>query len=110
MSLDTEDIERIARRVAELIEGAAGGIPARYVDAAALARTLGVERSWVYAHADELGAVRLGGPGGRLRFDLEDVRQRLPGARGGESRRAVRQPRRRSRQSVGAVPLIPYDG
>lgn len=110
MSLDTKDIERIARRVAELIGDAAGPIPARYVDAAALARTLGVERSWVYAHADELGAVRLGGPGGRLRFDLEDVWRRLPAARASESRQAVRQLRRRSRQAVGAAPLIPYDG
>jgi hypothetical protein len=89
MRLHPDDIDRIAQRVAAVLaEGPAVPRPARYVDAAALARTLGVERSWVYAHADELGAVRLGGPGGRLRFDLEDVRRRL-------------QPRERSRPSVG---------
>ena len=40
------------------------------VDAAELARRLGIERSWVYAHAIELGAVKLGsGAKPRLRFD-----------------------------------------
>ena len=36
--------------------------------------TLMVEASFVYEHAVELGAMRLGsGPRARLRFDLEDV-------------------------------------
>jgi len=40
------------------------------VDAAELARRFGIERSWVYSHAIELGAVKLGsGPKPRLRFD-----------------------------------------
>lgn len=40
------------------------------VDAAALAAELGTSRDWVYEHADELGALRLGnGPKARLRFD-----------------------------------------
>ena len=43
--------------------------------AAQVARELQVSRSWVYQHAEELGARRLGdGPRGRLRFDLETVR------------------------------------
>jgi hypothetical protein len=42
------------------------------VDAAGLARLFGIERSWVYSHAIELGAVKLGeGPKARLRFDPE---------------------------------------
>jgi len=42
------------------------------VDAATLAATLGVSRDFVYEHADELGALRLGnGPRARLRFDVE---------------------------------------
>ena len=46
------------------------------VDAATLAGTLGVDRSYVYAHADELGAIRLGGGAKpRLRFDLEAARE-----------------------------------
>ncbi len=48
------------------------------VDAAELARRLGIERSWVYAHASELGALRLGrGPRARLRFDFEIVIARM---------------------------------
>ena len=76
MKLEPDDVEAIARRTAELL-GTAAGVPRRYVDAAALARTLGVERDWVYAHAAQLGAIRLGGPHGRLRFDVEHVRSVL---------------------------------
>lgn len=40
------------------------------VDAATLAAEWNVSRDWVYEHADELGALRLGnGPKARLRFD-----------------------------------------
>jgi hypothetical protein len=40
------------------------------LDAAAVARMLGVTRGWVYEHAAELGAIRLGsGTRPRLRFD-----------------------------------------
>ena len=58
MTLDDEDIERIAVRVAELLqeEDPSG---ARFVDAAVVARKLGVDRDWVYEHARELGGVRL---------------------------------------------------
>ena len=48
------------------------------VDAAAVAEYLAVERSWVYEHAAELNARRLGsGPKARLRFSLEDVDRAL---------------------------------
>jgi hypothetical protein len=41
------------------------------VDAADLARVLGVDREWVYEHADRLGAIRLGdGLRPRLRFEV----------------------------------------
>ena len=76
MRLDADDVEAIAVRVAELLGTAPAGTP-RYVDAADLARALGVDRDWVYAHAAELGAIRLGGPRGRLRFDLHNVRRVL---------------------------------
>lgn len=75
-TLDRDDIERLARRVAELV-AATPPPAARYVDAAEVARVLGVERDWVYAHAQELGAVRLGGGQGRLRFDLQEIRRTL---------------------------------
>jgi hypothetical protein len=46
----------------------------RLVDAAALAEILGVDRSWVYAHAAELGAYRLGdGPKAALRFSPRET-------------------------------------
>ena len=57
MTLDGDDVEAIARRVAALIAPS----PRRLVDAAELAEHLGVKRGWVYAHAAVLGGVRLGG-------------------------------------------------
>jgi hypothetical protein len=66
-------VEAVARRVVELIR--TGGHPhgdRQLVDAATLAAELGVERSWVYAHRAELGAIQLGsGSKPRLRFDVE---------------------------------------
>lgn len=47
------------------------GMP-RLVDAATLAKALGVSRDCVYDHASDLGGRRLGkGPKARLRFDLD---------------------------------------
>ena len=59
--LNPQAVEAIARRVVELLErrGLTGG--RELVDAAELARRFGIERSWVYSHAIELGAVELGG-------------------------------------------------
>ena len=71
--LHPDDVEAIARRVAELLRTDAKKTAVRLVDAATLARMLGVERDWVYAHARELQAVRLGGERGRLRFDVAAV-------------------------------------
>lgn len=63
--------ERVAWRVVELLRET---VPARarLVDAQAVAAALGVARSTVYAHADELGGRTVGrGARPRLRFDLE---------------------------------------
>ncbi len=63
-------VDAIAERVSDLLRGEAPG--PRMVDAATLAEALGVDRSYIYAHAEELGAIRLGGGSKpRLRFDLE---------------------------------------
>lgn len=69
IKLDPPTVEAIARRVVEILERR--GLQNReLVDAAELARRFGIERSWVYSHAIELGAVKLGsGPKPRLRFD-----------------------------------------
>lgn len=71
IKLDPQATEAIARRVVELLERR--GLQRReLVDAAELARRFGIDRSWVYSHAIELGAVKLGsGAKPRLRFDPE---------------------------------------
>lgn len=67
--------DRVAELVADQIEQAfATRLWIGLVDTAELARRLRVRETWVYAHASELGAIRLGhGPKARLRFDLERV-------------------------------------
>jgi hypothetical protein len=84
--LDPQTTEAIARRVVELLEKR--GLQHReLVDAAELAQQLGIERSWVYSHAIELGAVKLGrGSKPRLRFDPEVAAQVL--RRAGEGQEA----------------------
>jgi len=69
-----------------------------------VAAYLGVERTWVYAHANELGAIRLGaGPKARLRFDPDTVVEQLrsPQQRKPVVRRTLR------RRTTPAVPLLP---
>jgi hypothetical protein len=85
--LDPADIEAIAERVVLLLREQIPAPAARLVDAARLAEILGVERDWIYTHARELHAVRLGGPRGRLRFDLAAVLADLDGKPSGLRRR-----------------------
>lgn len=80
--LTPQAIEQIAQRVAELLRGDGAGRDAdalaRLLDAEQLAKHLGLNRAWVYQHAAELGALRIGdGPRARLRFDLQTVTARL---------------------------------
>jgi len=72
VTLGRDDIDAVAHRVVELLEDETPTAPSakRLVDAATLARLLGVSRATVYARADELGAIRVGsGKRARLRFD-----------------------------------------
>jgi hypothetical protein len=110
MTLDAEDIESIAARVAELLREQMPSPASRLADAAEVARELGVDRDWVYAHAEELGGARLGGERGRLRFDLARIRRDLACPAGTRSRpAAIRRPRRQPpTRRRGAVELIPY--
>lgn len=73
MTLDHDDIEAVAARVVELLDHAPRRRePVHLATAKEVAETLGVGRSWVYAHQERLRAIRLGsGPKSRLRFDLE---------------------------------------
>lgn len=89
-ALKAEDIELIARRVVELLRELPPGPPPRLVDAAELAHELGVERDWIYAHAAALGAIRLGSPRGRMRFDIAAVRARLAEGQQSDLRRPKR--------------------
>lgn len=88
----------------------------RLVTPAELATFLAVDRSYVYEHADELGAYRLGsGPRARLRFDLEEVRRRTSCSVSRESAAAEpapqAPPRPCRRQRLGTnVPLLPIRG
>jgi hypothetical protein len=66
--------EAVAARVVELLERRERRRARGLATATEVAEELGVNKSWVYAHADELGAIRLGdGAKARLRFDLEKV-------------------------------------
>lgn len=67
-----EFVERVARRVVELIEDQRPSGRPRMVDVAELAEILGVSRDTVYRHSKQLGAARIGdGPRPALRFDVE---------------------------------------
>jgi hypothetical protein len=93
--------QAVTERVRELLDEREAN---DLVDAADLARVLGVDREWVYAHADQLGAIRLGdGPRPRLRFqpgravelfrELSAERRVVP-IRGGPRAPPVPRPRR----------------
>ena len=76
--MSPEEIDALASAVAERVveqlrdEQAAPTSNPDLVDAATLARALGVSTGFVYSRSSELGAVRLGsGPRARLRFDLD---------------------------------------
>jgi hypothetical protein len=97
---DPDLVEAIALRVVELIgDRARREALTGYIDASALARDLGVERDWVYSHAEALGAIRLGGPHGRLRFDREIVKERLGGIDAVDWKAPRRSPRRAGKRA-----------
>lgn len=114
IKLDPATVEAIARRVVELLARRSLTGEPELVDATQLARRLGVERSWVYTHAIELGAVRLGsGSKPRLRFDSRAAMERMRGGSPGtevkpEPRTAGRG--RRLGPRPGPVSLLPIKG
>lgn len=108
-------VERVARRVVELLQEQQQ--PTGLVDAATLARLLGVSRSTIYDRASELGAVQVGdGARPRLRFDVETARNALvahgapaPTAAADASTPTVRRRSKRARSTSG-VRLLPVKG
>jgi hypothetical protein len=117
--LDREQLLELAELVADLVVERLG-VPApegALVDAATLARLLGVDRSFVYRRADELGAVRLGdGPRARPRFDVDEARRRLAACQGDrtsgsqEAAAGAVSRHRRRRGSGTSVELLPVRG
>ena len=104
-------VDAIAERVSGLLRSEP--LCSRLVDAATLADGLGVDRSYVYAHAEELGAVRLGsGSKPRLRFDLEAAREAMSryagnhsgGSNASTGAESVVPPARRTRRPPSRLP------
>jgi len=76
--LDPATVEAIAHEVAELLRRRGEAGERGLLTAGQVAARFGVDRSWVYAHAHQLGVVRLGfGRRPRLRFDPAVVAQHL---------------------------------
>jgi hypothetical protein len=89
LRLAAESIEALARRLAELlgVEGPEPEAPRKMISAAEVSARWGVARRWVYNHASELGACRLGcGSRPRLRFDPAEVAERLGAPERGPAR------------------------
>lgn len=64
-----EDINAIAEKVAEIIKPQ--HFDGKLLTTNELCQARGLSRDWVYAHANELGAIRLSsGPKAQMRFDL----------------------------------------
>ena len=108
------EIDEFARLVAEHVVQLLQPSPApseALIDAAEVARRFGVDRAWVYAHARELGAVRLGdGRRPRLRFDPSTVAAALTlrtSAKDQTTRRKPTSQRRRAGREVNLLPIGP---
>lgn len=85
VDLTPQAVEQVATRVAQLLhrqqedrERQRVSEPTGMLTVSELAQHLHLNRAWVYEHADELGAIRLGdGPKARLRFDLHTAKTAL---------------------------------
>ena len=99
-ALDSASIRAVAQEVARVLQrGGTGGL----LTAHEVALRFKVDRSWVYAHAHELGVIRLGdGPRPRLRFDAAIVAQRLQARPSGAAT-----PPPTPKQVRGGVSLLP---
>ena len=107
VDLTPQAVEQVASRVAQMLQRQqqqSAEIPGAkeqqgFLNVAQLARHLGLNPAWIYEHADELGAIRIGdGPKARIRFDLytatQALRQHQPGRTQGPATAKPRKPRR----------------
>lgn len=100
--LDPASLRAVAREVATLLgRGQADGL----MTTREVAARFNVERGWVYAHAGELGVIRLSdGPRPRLRFDPVVVAQRLVAS---GARAAAVAPQSQVRSGAPLLPIRP---
>ncbi len=115
---DDDALDRLAELIADRVAARLGGLtpgraqPEPLVDAAEIARLHGKTRSWVYEHAGELGAVRLGsGPRPRLAFSPARVAERLekvdkPTAASLPKTSQRRRRRQRAGRTASGAPLL----
>jgi predicted DNA-binding transcriptional regulator AlpA len=115
-SEDADHVQAIAEAVADVLAERglvvyAGPSPsARILKVAEVARLLGRSAAWVYEHAAELGAIRMGsGPRARIGFDVATIEQwkRDHQTPARQTRRPRRQPRRATVPS--SANLLPYE-
>ena len=91
LDLIAENLAAVDRRLA-LIESERPA-PDDLLTAGELAQRLGVSRAYVYDHADDLGAIRLGdGPKARLRFPPDTANAREPSERPQPAETPARKP------------------
>jgi hypothetical protein len=115
LRLDLQLVDAIAERVVQRLRDDVPS-PIEWVDAATLARHMGVTRGWVYENADRLGARRLGdGPRARLRFNIAVAEQSScfvgRWSEAPPSRMAKPKARLPRRSATGVVPdLLPIKG
>jgi predicted DNA-binding transcriptional regulator AlpA len=111
------DVRAIAEAIADvlaergLVVYAGPSASARVLSAREVSKLLGRSAPWVYAHASELGAIRMGnGPKARIGFDLAHIEQwkRDNQIRPPQPRKAPNRRRRRNTVSHAAN-LIPYE-
>jgi hypothetical protein len=101
--------DAIVERVVEAIRAEGIVSPARtpmaWLDAQQVAQQLGVSREWVYEHADELGASRIGsGPRPRLRFPPPILD---PGPHNQPSATTASLAAKRALKPIGLIPIHP---
>lgn len=102
--LDDASVNAVAERVVQLLRAEAIGC--ELIDAAEVARRFSLSRDYVYEHADDLGAVRLGsGPKARLRFDPAKIAERLGGSDREESHHKVKAVRPVRRAGATLLPI-----
>lgn len=96
--LHPDDVDAIALRVAELLRPAAG----EYLTVEEYALRFGVAESTVYAHKDDLGAIRIGGV-----VRLPAAPPRPPEPAPPPHAQAPRRPPRAPRARVELLPVAP---